>query len=323
MSNLDDDPDPFVTERKKTQKDDVNVQQEYQPQEGQLELEDAEQQLDDYDEQDELLATEVEAAEYRDDQAAQFDQYYAEEAQEGVVDGSYRAIDSERLSVGSADDDGGNLDDDRNSSKEKLTDRLRRRKSSYDATMATPSEKEAFAMAQATADQGPDMAEEEEDDGIEEEVWIPPSMELAQEHIEKHVYQEGKGKFWRGDLTKATDLSRGVVLHFAFLRNMAICLSVMTLLSIPSLIFCTNGSRIPLSLQDPIGLYKFTLGNIGYDPNSRTYLTDSACTQISDAKTYNGTCIHFQVCWCVCVCVCACVLSIREPFVFESIIYPL
>ena len=364
-----------------------DVQQQYQSS-GDLQLEepDAEQQLDDYEaqeRQDELLATEVEAAEYRDEQAAQFDQYYADEGeQEEVIpaDEADRA-DSGRLSVRSADDMdnyGGNMDDTY-SSKEKLTDRLQRRKSSYDATMATPSEKEAYSIAMDAANRevgpGLDMMEEEEDEEVEE-VWIPPSMELAQEHIEKNVYQEGKGKFWRGDLTKATDLSRGVVLHFSFLRNMAVCMSVMTLLSIPSLLFCTTGTRIPLALQDPIGsynlelvfnlsllslslssslsylsfhlllprslgiisvipftppaleqmtltmihpfppphppsplfpnippsshspigLYKFTLGNIGYDPNSRTYLTDSACTQGADAKTYNGTCIHFQVC---------------------------
>ena len=283
------DVDPFVTERKKTKNDDLEQQygddledqQEYPQEQQQYDYEDQEQQ-------DELLATEVEAAEYREDQANQFDQYYAEE--EPPAGGSYRAND---LSVRSADEmDNGELDD-AFSSKERLTDRLQRRKASYDATMATPSEKEAFALA---PDTGPDMAEEEDDDDDEiDEVWIPPSLELAQEHIEKNVYQEGKGKFWRGDLTKATELSRGIVLHFAFLRNMAICLSVMTLLSIPSLVFCTYGSRIPLALQDPIGLYKFTLGNIGYDPNSRTYLDDSACTKIDDAKTYNGTCIHIQV----------------------------
>ena len=122
--------------------------------------------------------------------------------------------------------------------------------------------------------------------------WKPPSLEKANEYRLQSMYREGTAPLWSTDLIQASDLSRGVVLHFFFLRSVIICMCVMTLLSFPILFFCYYGSRIPLALQDPIGLYRFTLGNLGYDPTSPTYSTDSACTQIPDWQVYNGTCIH-------------------------------
>jgi hypothetical protein len=72
---------------------------------------------------------------------------------------------------------------------------------------------------------------------------------------------------------------------------------VMTVLAAPSLIFSFFGSRIPEQDRDLIGLYRLTIGNIGYDPNSYTYLNDSACHHTGFLKNYtplkyNGTCIH-------------------------------
>ena len=96
--------------------------------------------------------------------------------------------------------------------------------------------------------------------------WKPPSLDQANEYRLQTMYREGSAPLWETDLVEASDLSRGVVLHFFFLRSVIICMCVMTLLSFPILIFCYYGSRIPLALQDPIGLYRFTLGNLGYDP---------------------------------------------------------
>ena len=44
----------------------------------------------------------------------------------------------------------------------------------------------------------------------------------------------------------------GVVLHFLFLRNMSVCAVVMTALAVPSLLFCTTGTRIPRALQGSV-----------------------------------------------------------------------
>jgi hypothetical protein len=122
--------------------------------------------------------------------------------------------------------------------------------------------------------------------------WKPPSLEKAKEYRLQSMYHQGSAALWGTDLVTATDLSKGAVLHFFFLRSVIICMAVMSVLSFPILVFSISGSRIPLALKDPIGLYQFTLGNIGYDPTSESYQTDSACTKIPDWRSYNGTCVH-------------------------------
>ena len=69
------------------------------------------------------------------------------------------------------------------------------------------------------------------------------------------------------------------------------CFLVMSILSIPGIIFSHSGKRIPAQYRDALGLYKYTLGNIGYDPTSLTYAADSACKHTPGA-TVNDTCIH-------------------------------
>ncbi len=65
----------------------------------------------------------------------------------------------------------------------------------------------------------------------------------------------------------------------------------MTLLSIPALAFAFFGSRTPELEQDGLGLYRFSLGNIGYDKTSPTFEADSACKSAVPTNI-NGTCIH-------------------------------
>lgn len=67
----------------------------------------------------------------------------------------------------------------------------------------------------------------------------------------------------------------------------------MTLFSLPSLVFAWYGSRIPQEEQDAIGLYRFTLGNIGYNTRSPTYATDSACSDPAYQNT-SDTCIRIM-----------------------------
>ena len=71
---------------------------------------------------------------------------------------------------------------------------------------------------------------------------------------------------------------------------MAICFGIMTILSLPSLIFAYYGSHIPDVDHDSLGLYRFTIGNVGYDPGSATYAVNSMC--LNQGKHYNGTCLH-------------------------------
>lgn len=81
-------------------------------------------------------------------------------------------------------------------------------------------------------------------------------------------------------------------MYFQTLKSLSVCLFVMTILSIPALVFAFFGHRIPLEDYDGIGLYQFTLGNIGYNKNSNTYATDSQCKTVTSIMPTNGTCIH-------------------------------
>ena len=75
------------------------------------------------------------------------------------------------------------------------------------------------------------------------------------------------------------------------MKTMGTAMAFMTILALPALIFSFYGSRTPEISQDDLGLYLFTLGNVGYDKDSGTYASDSMCTSKSPAIT-NGTCIH-------------------------------
>lgn len=103
-----------------------------------------------------------------------------------------------------------------------------------------------------------------------------------------------KGVFFSTDVCRAPDLGTGVSLYFEFVKLMAICFAVLTILSAPAMAFAFAGSRIPSSNWDAAGLYQLTLGNIGYDPASPTYAKDSAChkSHAVGGILTNTTCIH-------------------------------
>lgn len=121
--------------------------------------------------------------------------------------------------------------------------------------------------------------------------WKPPSISLANEYRQKTLFREGRASLWKSDLCNAEDLSEGVALYFEFARSACVCLMALSALSIPSIIFSFSGSRISIADRDAMGFYRFTVGNIGYDTESPTYVRDSACSMVS--RSYTGTC--FQV----------------------------
>ena len=104
------------------------------------------------------------------------------------------------------------------------------------------------------------------------------------------LFREGKSKVLYTDIisTTAEDLGNGTSLYFQFAKSTSILFLVLTILSIPSFILCFNGSRVPVNQRDNIGLYRFTIGNIGYDPKSLTYFNDSSCV--------NQTSLFGEVC---------------------------
>lgn len=119
--------------------------------------------------------------------------------------------------------------------------------------------------------------------------WLPPSILHAVEYKQRSIFREGTSSLWETDVTKASDLSRGVLLYFEFARSASLCMLLLSILSIPSIIFSYFGQRIPIADRDAIGFSQFTIGNIGYDRSSLTYKTDSTCK--NQPSSYTGRCI--------------------------------
>lgn len=119
--------------------------------------------------------------------------------------------------------------------------------------------------------------------------WYPPSIPTAVEFRKRTLFREGSASLWTTNLSSAEDLSSGVALYFEFARSSCICMFVLSILSIPSIIFSISGSRIPIGDRDALGFFQFTIGNIGYDPTSPTFKSDSTC--LHQTSSYNGTCI--------------------------------
>lgn len=90
-------------------------------------------------------------------------------------------------------------------------------------------------------------------------------------------------------MCNSPDLGVGVSLYFQFIKSMTICLLIMSILSVPNIMFAWYGSRIAQEEQDALGLYRFTLGNIGYNKKSTTYSVDSACSAFPNST---NTCIR-------------------------------
>lgn len=134
-----------------------------------------------------------------------------------------------------------------------------------------------------------DIDEENLGENFEDTPWFPPSLEKALEYRMKHMYKLGNTPLRHIKILDAPDLGEGISLYFQFTKSMAVYMLVCTILSIPLLVFCFFGSGMPAQDQDALMLYRFTLGNIGYDRSSVTYSEDAACK--STFAGYNGTCI--------------------------------
>ena len=126
--------------------------------------------------------------------------------------------------------------------------------------------------------------------------WV--DIDIANEHSKKKMYRIGalnfSNTFLRTFMLDEKDINLGVVLHFFFLKSAAACLFVLTILSIPSIIISYSGKHVQASMQDGMGLYQFTVGNIGFDQSNSLYLNQSSCGHKASAfgTKYDGTCLH-------------------------------
>lgn len=82
-----------------------------------------------------------------------------------------------------------------------------------------------------------------------------------------------------------------VAMYFQFAKSFAYCFFYQFIFALPALAFAYYGSRVPSISRDIIGLYRFTLGNIGYVPSDSSFETDSACTQPANI-VINASCVH-------------------------------
>lgn len=89
-------------------------------------------------------------------------------------------------------------------------------------------------------------------------------------------------------LSTDTNHGEGYALYFQLTRSLTWCAFYMFIFSLPSLLFAYYGNGVSEINQDLLGVYQFTIANIGHDVTSDTYATDSACSTIS-ADT---ACVH-------------------------------
>lgn len=85
-------------------------------------------------------------------------------------------------------------------------------------------------------------------------------------------------------MTRAGDIGEGVPMYFQFLKSMITFMAISALLSIPSIVFCYFGNKILEEDKDGIGLFKFTVGNIGYNQGDENYAEDVKCRGPKNAE---------------------------------------
>jgi len=127
--------------------------------------------------------------------------------------------------------------------------------------------------------------------------WEPPDVDVALTTNQKRMWRNGELPYVNllgATMIHEPDIALGTQLHFYFVKSAAVCLFVMSVLCVPSLVLTMHGTHVPAVARDPMGLYVFTVGNIGLDESSRTFRNDSSCghTVSSFGSTYHGTCVR-------------------------------
>eukprot|EP00904_Undaria_pinnatifida_P003525 jgi/Undpi1/13173/HiC_scaffold_8.g02835.m1 len=87
-----------------------------------------------------------------------------------------------------------------------------------------------------------DVVDEGLGDDFEETPWVPPTVKRAEEHRSQTIYRAGKSSIWDTRLHELEDMGIGVSLYFQFLKFLTGTYFVLTLLSLPSLLFAISGS---------------------------------------------------------------------------------
>eukprot|EP01037_Dinobryon_pediforme_P034581 gene34581-40555_t len=136
-------------------------------------------------------------------------------------------------------------------------------------------------------------ADENLGDNFLETEWIPPTTEKAVEYKISVVYRGGYSSLSSAKMTSAKELGLGTNLYFQFVKSMSIGLLFMTILSIPSLALSYFGSGVAQPDRDVVGLYRFSLGNIGLDKTLQSYSQKARCGSTASIfhANANSTCV--------------------------------
>jgi hypothetical protein len=131
------------------------------------------------------------------------------------------------------------------------------------------------------------------EEGLDEDFlstpWRVPSIQAAKDYKFSEVYRGGEGNMAEVDVTAAAELGVGVRMYFQFVKSIGVALLIMSILSVPLIFFALKGKGIAVEDQDPLSLYKFSLGNIG-NPNVKFSANDYTLnTTIAKFNGYNIT----------------------------------
>ena len=117
------------------------------------------------------------------------------------------------------------------------------------------------------------------DDNYQDTPWVVPSVAKAFQHRRYAMFASGHAPIWSTSEHDLASFGIGISLYLRLLKKLIISFLLMTFLSIPSFLFSTAGSKIPLEDRDPLGFSLVSVGNIG----------DSLESEVADQVIINGT----------------------------------
>lgn len=123
--------------------------------------------------------------------------------------------------------------------------------------------------------------------------WVMPNFERAQENRRSQIFRGGETEGGNISLVSSPDLGLGVRLYFQFLISMSIGLTFMLVFALPMFIFNYFSSGMPAQGRDAAGLYRLSLGNLGYEEPApyNNFLSSPRLCSTEPYKTSGQTCI--------------------------------
>ncbi len=119
--------------------------------------------------------------------------------------------------------------------------------------------------------------------------WKPPTSRRAEEKAKEIMFEQGTGDFFSTGPHDFEDLGAGVWLYFAWLRGLIVCFIVVSIFQVPAILLCMSGEGIAEENKDSLGIYKFTLGNVGPGSQADNGLFDTKFTWLGSEYLVQDT----------------------------------